>query len=265
MRKSLSRLVLTLICCCICAETTLAQDFQKSYPLGQNGSISIGNVSGNIIVSGHDGEVVAVRAFKEGRDRERVEIEDTSSGDRVELRARYPDCRNCSTDASVRFEVLVPRSVRYRIGKLSTASGDIEVSGVRADVEATTASGDVLIRDVTGRINASTASGRMRIHEVAGAVSASSASGNVEVEMTRLEGTDDLRFSSASGDVSVKMPANLDADVTLSTASGSLRTNFPLEVRKDRNGSGERSRGRLGGGSRQLKISSASGNVSLMN
>jgi len=53
--------------------------------------------------------------------------------------------------------------------------------------------------------------------------------------------------------------------VTLSTASGSLRTNFPLEVRKDRNGSGERSRGRLGGGSRQLKISSASGNVSLMN
>ena len=43
MRKSLSRLVLTLICCCICAVTTLAQDFQKSYPFGQNGSISIGN------------------------------------------------------------------------------------------------------------------------------------------------------------------------------------------------------------------------------
>ncbi len=105
----------------------------------------------------------------------------------------------------------------------------------------------------------------MRIHEVTGAVSASSASGNVEVEITRLEGTDDLRFSSASGDVSVKMPASLDADVNLSTASGSLRTNLPLEVRKDQNGSGERSRGRLGAGSRQVKISSASGNVSLMN
>ncbi len=46
------RLILTLVCSCLSAVTILAQDFQKSYPLGQNGSISIGNVSGNIIVSG---------------------------------------------------------------------------------------------------------------------------------------------------------------------------------------------------------------------
>jgi len=265
MRKSLFTLVMALVSGCVCAATTLAQDFQKAYPLRAGGAIVIKNVSGNIIVSGYDGEGVTVKAYKEGRDRDQLQVEDTSSGERVELRARYPECRNCSIEASIRFEVLVPRAGRYQIGKLSTASGNIEVGGVRGDVQASTASGDVRVQDVAGNINVSTASGQMRVREVAGTVSASSASGNVEVEIARLEGADDMKFSSASGDVNVKMPSNLDAEVNLSTASGSVNTNFPLEVRKPQHGSGERASGRLGNGGRQLKISSASGNVSLTN
>jgi len=194
-----------------------------------------------------------------------LEIEDNSSANRVDLRARYPQCRNCSIRASIKFEVQVPRSIKYRIGQISTASGNIEVSNVNADVRASTASGDVLIRDVSGAIKASTASGQMRVKEVKGAINASSASGDVEAEVTRLEGLDDMRLSSASGDVHVKMPANLDADVHMSSATGSVRTDFPIEVRRERYGPGESARGRLGNGSRHLSISSASGNVSLTN
>ena len=89
------------------------------------------------------------------------------------------------------------------------------------------------------------------------------ASGNVDVELTRLEGTGDMRFSSASGDVSVRLPSSLDARVDMSTASGSIETDFPIEVRKDRYSSGYTARGQLGSGSRLLKISSASGDVKL--
>lgn len=265
MRKSLFTIVAALVSGCVCAATALGQDFQKAYPLRAGGAVVIKNVSGDIIVSGYDGEGVTVKAYKEGRDRDQVEVEDTSTGERVELRARYQECRNCSIEASIKFEVLVPRSGNYQIGKLSTASGNIEVIGVRGDVQASTASGDVRVQDVAGKINVSTASGQMRVREVAGTVSASSASGDVEVEIARLEGAEDMKFSSASGNVNVKMPSNLNADVNLSTATGSVSTSFPLEVRKPEHGPGERASGRLGNGGRQLRISSASGNVSLTN
>jgi hypothetical protein len=63
--------------------------------------------------------------------------------------------------------------------------------------------------------------------------------------------------------VSVRLPSSLDARVEMSTASGSIETDFPIEVKKDRYSSGYTARGQLGGGSRILKISSASGDVRL--
>ncbi len=243
------------------AATAAAQYFQKSYQIGADGSVSIHNVSGNVVVTGVDGDSITVNGFKQGRDRDLVQVEDLSGGNRVELRTRYP--RNCNCDASIRFEVQVPRSVRYNFDQISSASGDIEVSGVTGEVHVNTASGDVTIKDVNGTVDASTASGQMRVRNVAGSVNAQSASGDVDVEMTRVEGSRRMEFSSASGDVNVKMPLNVDADIDMSSATGAVKTNFPIEVQSERYGPGQRARGRLGDGSRRVHISSASGNVSL--
>lgn len=239
-----------------------AQEFQHSYKLAPGGSLSIKNVSGDVKINGYDGDVVTVSGFKEGRDRDVVEVEDRSSGNHIDLGVRYPSPCNC--DASVRFEVRVPRSINVYIEKVATASGNIEVNGVRGEVNVNTASGDVTVSEVNGRVNASTASGEMRVKDVVGEVSAQSASGNVEVEIAQLVGTEDLKFSSASGDVHVRLPANLDADVSMSTASGDIRTDFPIEVKDNRYGAGSQARARLGSGSRSIRISTASGDVSLM-
>jgi DUF4097 and DUF4098 domain-containing protein YvlB len=240
-----------------------AQDFQKNYRLGADGTVSVRNVSGDIILTGHDGDAVVVNAFKEGRDRDRVEIEDLSAGNNVDVRARYPE--RCSNDcnASIRFEVRVPRSIRLNLDKISTASGDIKVTGVQGRVRVNTASGDVLVENVTGSVNASTASGEMRVKDVSGSVNAQSASGDVEVEIARLEGNEDMKFSTASGDVNVKMPADLDAEVEVSSLSGKVETDFPLEIQETRYGPGTKAHGRLGNGSRTLRISTVSGNASL--
>ena len=90
------------------------------------------------------------------------------------------------------------------------------------------------------------------------------ASGNVEVELLRQTGAADMKFASASGDVIVRAPANLDADVEMSTASGSLKTDFPIQIEDRNSGSGRKAAGRLGGGSCRLKISTASGDVKLV-
>ena len=246
----------------LAAAGTAAQDFQRSYNLGAGGEVQIANVSGNIELKGYEGSALVVSAYKTGRDRDMVEVEDTSTQGRVSLRAKYPNsCNNC--EASVRFEVRVPRAGGLVFEKVTTASGDIGAEGFSGRMSLSTASGDVTVRGVGGQIRAASASGTVRVQEASGTVNASTASGDVEVELTRLEGDGDMSFSSASGDVRVRMPSNLDARVSMSTASGDLETNFPLEVKTNRYGPGKRAEGQLGGGTRLLRLSSASGNVTL--
>lgn len=247
----------------VMAVAAAAQDFQKTYHPGPQGSVSIRNVSGDVKITGYNGEGITVTAYKEGRDTEMVDVEDLSGGNRVELRARYQQCRNCSINASIRFEVQVPRGSNYTFDKVETASGNVSVEGVTGRFRVSTASGDVLIQNAGGSIHASTASGEVRVKDSVGAVRASTASGNVNVEMARVEGNENLVFSTASGNLNVKMPADLDAMVTMSTASGTIRTDFPLEVKRDEYSSSSRARGRLGAGSRLLQLSTASGDVSL--
>jgi DUF4097 and DUF4098 domain-containing protein YvlB len=260
-RRTVLNFVGALVLCAATAVGAAAQDFQRSYNLEAGGSVEIANVSGDVNLTGYEGSALVVSAYKEGRDRDQVEVEDNSTQGRVSLRAEYP--RNCNCDASIRVEVRVPRSANISFDKISTASGNVKAEGFTGRLHLSTASGNVSVRGVGGDIKASTASGTVRVNDATGTVNASTASGDVEVELTRVEGAGDMRFSSASGDVHVRMPSNIDARVSMSTASGDIETNFPIEVKKDRHGSGTRAEGQLGSGARTLKISSASGNVSL--
>jgi hypothetical protein len=260
-RRTFVNFVGALVLCAAAAGSAAAQDFQRTYNLGAGGAVEIANVSGDVNLTGYEGSAVVVSAYKEGRDREQVEVEDNSTQGRVSLRAKYPN--NCNCDASVRFEVRVPRSANLVFDKISTASGNVKAEGFAGRVNLSTASGDVTLRGVGGEIRASSASGTVRVADATGTVNASTASGDVEVELTRVDGAGDMRFSSASGDVHVRMPSSIDARVSLSTASGDIETNFPIEVKRDRYGPSKRAEGQLGSGARMLKISSASGNVSL--
>jgi DUF4097 and DUF4098 domain-containing protein YvlB len=254
-------LVAVVALCLAAASGASAQDFQKSYNLGDGASVNIANVSGDVELKGYDGSALVVNAYKTGRDRDQVEVEDESTPGRVVLRAKYPN--NCNCDASVRFEVRVPRSANLNFDKISTASGNLRAEGFTGRLTLSTASGDVSVRQVGGEIKASSASGNVQVADATGSVNANSASGDVEVELNRIEGGGDMRFSSASGDVHVRLPSNIDAQVSMSTVSGSIETNFPIEVKTNRYGPGSRAQGQLGNGARTLKLSSASGNISL--
>jgi hypothetical protein len=262
MRNRVAGIVVCLFLIAIASVSVSAQEFQKSYSVGAGSRISVRNVSGDVIVTGYDGGTVQVKGFKEGEDRDLVQVEDLSGPNSVDVRVKYPEnCNRCN--ASVRFEVQVPRSVSYEFEQLSSASGDITVKSVTGNVRVKTASGDTDIDGVDGSTNVSVASGDITIKNAAGPVTAKSASGDVDVEIVRLEGNDAMEFSSASGDVKVVMPANLDADVDMSTLSGELKTDFGLQVEERERGPGKRAMGKLGAGSRRLRIRSVSGAVSL--
>ncbi len=268
MKTFSSRLIAyATLTCLLLSLTALAQDFQRSYSLGSGGSINVRNISGDVRVTGYDGQAVVVTGVKKGRNADRVTIEDQSAGNNVDVRVRYPEhdsghCNDC--DASVLFEVKVPRGVAYRYNAISSVSGDVDIAGVSGELTAKSVSGEVTVKDVTGSVHASSVSGNVHVGKVGGTANAKSTSGNVEVEIVSLEGSGNLDFGSVSGNVRVKLPSNLDAEVSLSTMTGDLKTDFPLTIEKSKWGAGQKANGRVGSGARNLKMSSVSGDLSLL-
>ena len=260
--RAYSRLFLLVAIVLLGCSVSFAQDFTRKYTLPAGGHFIISSVSGNVSITGYDGAAVLVTATKEGRDRDKVEVEDLSAGDRIELRSKYPERCNC--DASINFAVQVPRGVKYAFDKISSASGNLEIRGVTGDLHARSASGDITVEDVTGNTLVSVASGDVRVARAVGTVSAHSASGDVQVDLAGIEGAGNMEFTSASGDVVVRAPANLDADVDMSCVSGDLKTDFAVQVSQREYGPQRFAKGRLGSGARILKIRSSSGSVSLL-
>jgi lia operon protein LiaG len=239
-------ITISSVICLLLTLTASAQDFQKNYRIGAGGAVNIRNVSGDVTVTGYSGDTITVTAYKEGPDRDQVTIEDSSGGNNVDVRARYPE--NCNCNVSVRFDVKVPSGISYRYDSITSVSGDVNIANVKGDLHVKSVSGDVSVKGT------------------AGAVNAASVSGDVEVEIQSLEGADgasNMEFNSVSGDVDVKLPGNLDANVRMSTLSGELKTDFPLQIEEKERGPGRSANGRLGNGSRSLKLSTVSGDINL--
>ncbi len=245
-----------------CSLSAFGQDFQKTCNITAGGVISIRNISGNVTVRGYDGQDVLVTGYKEGRDRDKVTIEESLSGNNLSIRTRQPEPCNCQV--SVRFEVTVPRTISYKFDSITSLSGNVLVSGVIGEINAKSVSGNVSVRNASGPVEATSTSGNVSVDEITGTVNAKSVSGNVDVTILQLSGARDMDFSSVSGNVHVRLPASLDAEVKMSTTSGNVKTDFPLTVVKPEYGPGQRAFGRVGGGAHQLKVTSVSGNVSLL-
>lgn len=123
--------------------------------------------------------------------------------------------------------------------QFETASGDLSVSGVKGEFSASTASGDIEFEGSSGQFEFSTASGDIRMDECDGIFEISTASGDIrtadcdgEFELSTASGdviartvkiSDDSKFATASGNVSVRLGAPLVHDIRIGTASGSAR------------------------------------------
>ncbi len=237
------------------------QDFEKNYNLPAGSKISVDSVSGDITVTGYAGSSIHVKAIKEGYDKDKVQVVDNSTSNRLELKAEYPHSCNC--EASIRFILEVPSGTEYLFDTLSTASGDIAVSGVKGTVSLRSASGDLSARQISGKLDVNTASGDVKLDRIIGSVVAKSVSGDVEVDLEQLQGSDPLSFKSVSGDVVIAAPANLDAEIEMKTLSGDMTTDFPLTIESAQFGSQKGATGRIGQGTHKIEVKTVSGDVRL--
>ncbi len=225
-------------------QTAFAQDFRKNYSIPPRGHIWISTLNGNIKVSGFKGELIEIVGTKKGPDSRLIEITDRSAFNRVDLSCRYLERGHCN--ARVDYEVRVPESTEFNFFIKSFFSGNIEISGIIGNLRAESGNGDIKLKDVQGKLWVS------------------SLSGNISADIVEVHERSEMRLDSISGNISVRAPKGLDAWIDLSSRSGSLKSDFPIEIMDLRYGPGQTAHGRLGSGLQVLRIYSNTGKVSLL-
>jgi len=187
----------------------------KVLKLGAQGTLSLGNIAGDITVTRAGGSEITIdivktatgRTVEDAKEALRlVPVEITERGDRADVKTRYPEGdqqrRNNrrNLNVNVAYTVAAPAGTRVTI---TSISGDIKMTGITGDINANTISGDVRISGA-GRIGA-----------------AKTISGTVEIVETQSDGP--VAGSSVSGDVVLRRVTAQRVD------AGSVSGNLKLE------------------------------------
>ena len=144
-----------------------------------------------------------------------------------------------STDAKVFFQVSVPAGVKL---DLQGANGNI-VAAASAPVSARTMSGNVTVATAVGPARGETLNG------------------SVDLRIALLSGTDSVIAKTLNGNVYVYLSELTDASIDLAATTGSVSSEFPVEI------TGEMSkrslRAVLGAGTHPIRLRSMNGSVSI--
>jgi len=261
-----------------------------------NGMVDVRSVSGPISITTWNRREVRISAFVE-----RGEIVAELSSSRVRLEAKGVRGRLGDHE----FTLVVPAGTRV---EANAVSGDVTVRGTRSDIDVETVSGDVRVEDVEGRLNLSSVSGdiagervggtvrftsvsgEVRLRDASGSIGGESVSGSVEVEgratslrLTSVSGdltyrggldpTGRFAMQAHSGTLTLVLPDDARADLTVKTFTGQLDTRMILDgdrrdgMRLRLGGDGRRRRDAmrltLGGGGATVDLETFSGTITL--
>lgn len=228
----------------------------KTFRLGANGSLSLGNIAGDIAVTRGGGAETTVEIVKtaRGRDpadvRELLQLVTVDAGERngrAEVKTHYPSGDEArrngrrNVNVSVAFNVTAPAGTRITAESIS---GNVRITDIKGDVSASSISGDVRVTgagrvgsaksisgsveiadaQVDGPLESSSVSGDVILRRVsARRVEAGSVSGSVKLEDVQSER---VQASTTSGNISYLGPLVRNGHYSLKGFSGDVRLNL---------------------------------------
>jgi len=271
-------------------ERELAGALDTTVTFDARGTVTVTCPGGDVVVTGTDRNQIVVKARTE-----RGQIRFVSNGTNATLEPAAN--RGCS---DAQFELSVPNGVRL---VAATWSGSLKVSGVHGEVEAHAQSGDIDVRDAGENLDVETLSGDIVIQGVRGTTNVHTLSGDVtlggargDVEIETVSGDIELRdvvakqirthstsgdlefggtiasagryeFSTHSGELRLALPANVGAQLSLSTFSGEIDSAFPITLTQGGHSIGASQAKKLnfslGQGSARIIAETFSGDVTL--
>ena len=262
-----------------------------SFAFDRHGMVSMTLASGDIVVTAWDRDEIRIHATSEDRG---VRLDATSSRVTLQPAGGY------GGGGESRFEVTVPIGVRIvaraQSGDITisgtdgevdahsqsgdvkvdgagsrldivTLSGDIEAHNVNGDVQIKSVSGDIRLTDFRGDFEGETVSGSIELHNAAGRyVRSHTTSGDLTYE-GGIDPSGRYELSAHSGDIRLSIPVNTSAQLSVSTWSGALESDFPITLRPGEHsvGSGQAKRFTfdIGAGAARISAETFSGDITI--
>ena len=262
MKARVGRAVVLMAAAILLASGAWSQDqgreFHWSGKLTANQLLEIKNINGDIDAKSASGAEAQVTAVKSGPQADQVRIEVVPTSEGVTICAVYPSSffsgggsRHCESgdehssnghgdSTKVHFTVSVPQGVRF--------------AGMNVN-------GNITAEDMQAPIQANTVNGSVRVSTTEWA-EINTVNGRVYASMGDAAWNGSLKVASVNGSIELRMPDDLNAEVSFNSVNGSMSSEFPLNVTNDWP-VGHHADGKIGNGGRRLLIETVNGSVQL--
>jgi hypothetical protein len=260
------------------AGPAFADEWTQSYDVGNAPRLDLKAHDANIFVIGDSTGSIEIAITTKGIDigEDGLMIKAKQSGDTITLELKPVHRNFWGRGYSAEVEIRVPRGTRLN---LHTGDGNIDLRTLAADARLTSGDGNISIKEMEGHLTATTGDGDISTWDLAGAITASTGDGNVEasgrfaevdihtgdgrVELVAQEGSQVKKswtIRTGDGQVTLRLPASLTADVDLYTGDGNIDLVLPVTVSGR---AGSRVHGTLNGGGEVVHVNTGDGSITL--
>ncbi len=221
---------------------------EQTYPLSENGRVSVSNVNGSIRVEAWDRNEVKFEYTKIADTRERladVDIRVESNANNFNVETDYNNSRDQWKNGAkliVEFRLMVPKGAI--LNEIETVNGSVEVS------------------NFTNITKISAVNGTVKATNLRGTADLSTVNGEVVADFDRLDGGSKITLSTVNGRVNLLLPSDANATLRADSLNGSITNDFGLPVRKGKY-VGRDLYGKVGSGEVQIKLDSVNGGLSI--
>ena len=248
-------LILAVTFCSIMAS---AEQWEHNYPVTGKPEIVVDTNDGDVQVSTGSSQEVGVRVITRGWKTDELHITGIQSGNRVEIKLHRPN-KACVGFCfqSIRVEVHVPRESDLN---LHTEDGNVKIDDVRGKLDLETNDGNVTTHNVEGQLRANTHDGNVDVGGRFDFLNVRTGDGNVDARVAATPVPQPGWFlSSGDGNVRLRIPDNLGADLDARTGDGSVKVDLPITVA----GAGQENtiRGKVNGGGISIELRTGDGDI----
>lgn len=269
------------------ASLTMQQEVDTTFAVSPGTHLDLYNHQGTVTVGTWDRDEIRVRA-RWGEGRRPIAIRTSDKGVRVRVEPRNAGLPH------VEFEITTPRAMSVALQgvelsarveessgnvRIQSVEGSVDVNGGRGNVSLQVVDGPVTVRNADGKISVNAVDGVITITDSRGAMRIESVDGDVtlrgidsdDVSVNVVDGNviyagtihDDGRYflSTHDGDLSVTIPRDANARVSVATFDGDLVSDIPIQLEGDF--SQKRVSFTIGTGRALMELSSFDGEIRL--